>query len=156
VSTSSAIASWPLSVHQPAIIEPIEALHHSQLALDASGEDIREAAVVVRRDRVAQLVERVRCGGGALVIEDTYGERPIKPSSGELILYPSTSLHWVDPVTSGVRLAAVGAQLRARTGAPRDPVRSGDGASGRYMPNKVSRANRYAGQKTHESPTTVG
>jgi hypothetical protein len=53
VSTSSAIASWPLSVHQPAMIEPIEALHHSQLALDASGEDIREAAVVVRRDRVA-------------------------------------------------------------------------------------------------------
>jgi len=73
-------------------------------------------------------------------IEDTYGERPIKLSAGELILYPSTSFHWVDPVTSGVRLAAVGAQLRARTGAPRDPVRSGDGASGRYMPNKVSRA----------------
>jgi PKHD-type hydroxylase len=46
--------------------------------------------------------------GGALVIEDTYGERAVKLPAGELILYPSTTLHRVDPVTSGVRLAAVG------------------------------------------------
>ena len=46
--------------------------------------------------------------GGALVIEDTYGERAVKLPAGELILYPSTTLHRVDAVTSGVRLAAVG------------------------------------------------
>jgi PKHD-type hydroxylase len=46
--------------------------------------------------------------GGALVVEDSYGERAIKLPAGELILYPSTALHRVEPVTAGVRLAAVG------------------------------------------------
>jgi PKHD-type hydroxylase len=46
--------------------------------------------------------------GGALIVEDSYGERAIKLPAGELILYPSTTLHRVEPVTAGVRLAAVG------------------------------------------------
>jgi PKHD-type hydroxylase len=46
--------------------------------------------------------------GGALVVEDSYGERAIKLPAGELILYPSTTLHRVEPVTAGVRVAAVG------------------------------------------------
>lgn len=32
----------------------------------------------------------------------------VKLPAGELILYPSTTLHRVDPVTSGARLAVVG------------------------------------------------
>jgi PKHD-type hydroxylase len=46
--------------------------------------------------------------GGALVIDDAYGEREVKLPAGELFLYPSTTLHRVAPVTDGVRLAAVG------------------------------------------------
>jgi PKHD-type hydroxylase len=46
--------------------------------------------------------------GGELIVEDSYGERAIKLPAGELILYPSTTLHRVEPVTAGVRLAAVG------------------------------------------------
>lgn len=46
--------------------------------------------------------------GGALVIDDAYGEREVRLPAGELFLYPSTTLHRVVPVTSGVRLAAVG------------------------------------------------
>jgi PKHD-type hydroxylase len=46
--------------------------------------------------------------GGALVMDDAYGERAIKLPAGELILYPSTTLHRVEPVTDGVRLAGVG------------------------------------------------
>lgn len=46
--------------------------------------------------------------GGALVLSDTYAEREVKLPAGELILYPSTSLHKVTPVTSGERLAIVG------------------------------------------------
>jgi PKHD-type hydroxylase len=46
--------------------------------------------------------------GGALVIEDTLEAREIKLRAGDLILYPSTSLHRVAPVTSGERLAMVG------------------------------------------------
>jgi len=47
-------------------------------------------------------------GGGALIVEDTYGEREVKLPAGELFLYPSTTLHRVEPVSEGVRLAAVG------------------------------------------------
>lgn len=44
--------------------------------------------------------------GGELVIEDTYGEQAIKLAAGDAIVYPSDSMHRVNPVTSGVRLAS--------------------------------------------------
>lgn len=44
--------------------------------------------------------------GGELVIEDTYGQHRVKLPAGHLVLYPSSSLHCVTPVTSGVRLAS--------------------------------------------------
>jgi len=46
-------------------------------------------------------------GGGELVIESTYGTRAIKLAAGAMVVYPATTLHRVDPVTSGIRLAAV-------------------------------------------------
>jgi PKHD-type hydroxylase len=44
--------------------------------------------------------------GGELIISDTYGEHEIKLPAGDLIVYPSSSLHRVQPVTRGSRLAA--------------------------------------------------
>ena len=44
--------------------------------------------------------------GGELVVEDTYGAHAAKLPAGDLILYPATSLHRVNPVTRGVRLAS--------------------------------------------------
>lgn len=44
--------------------------------------------------------------GGELVIEDTFGEQRVKLSAGDMVLYPSTSLHRVTPVTKGRRLAS--------------------------------------------------
>lgn len=46
--------------------------------------------------------------GGELVIEDAEGENAIRLPAGSLYLYPSTTLHRVEPVRSGTRLAAVG------------------------------------------------
>lgn len=46
--------------------------------------------------------------GGELVIEQPHGEVPIKLKAGCAIIYPATTLHRVEPVTSGVRLCAVG------------------------------------------------
>lgn len=46
--------------------------------------------------------------GGALVIEDSLESRAVRLPAGSLILYPSTTLHRVDPVTAGERLAIVG------------------------------------------------
>jgi PKHD-type hydroxylase len=46
--------------------------------------------------------------GGELVMETTAGEQTFKPSAGQMIIYPSTTLHRVQPVTRGERWAAVG------------------------------------------------
>lgn len=46
--------------------------------------------------------------GGELVIEGNDGDTAIKLPAGCLILYPTTSLHRVAPVTEGERLAIVG------------------------------------------------
>jgi PKHD-type hydroxylase len=44
--------------------------------------------------------------GGELVVEDTYGVHTVKLPAGNLILYPSSSLHHVRPVTRGARVAS--------------------------------------------------
>lgn len=44
--------------------------------------------------------------GGELVVEDTFGERRVKFAAGDAVLYPGTSVHRVEPVTRGERLAA--------------------------------------------------
>jgi PKHD-type hydroxylase len=44
--------------------------------------------------------------GGELLIEDTYGTHSVKLPAGDMVLYPSSSLHKVTPVTRGVRLAS--------------------------------------------------
>jgi PKHD-type hydroxylase len=46
--------------------------------------------------------------GGALVIDTTAGEERFKLDAGTLVLYPATTLHRVEEVTRGMRLAAVG------------------------------------------------
>ena len=44
--------------------------------------------------------------GGELAVEDTYGQQRVKLAAGDLVLYPGTSVHRVEPVTRGVRLAS--------------------------------------------------
>lgn len=44
--------------------------------------------------------------GGELMVEDTYGTQSVKLPAGHLVLYPSTSLHHVRPVTRGARISS--------------------------------------------------
>jgi PKHD-type hydroxylase len=44
--------------------------------------------------------------GGELVIEDHFGVQQVKLPAGHAVLYPSSSLHHVKPVTRGVRVAS--------------------------------------------------
>ncbi len=59
--------------------------------------------------------------GGELVIEDGFEARAVKLPAGSVMLYPSTTLHRVAPVTRGERLAVVGwVQSRVREAAQRE------------------------------------
>lgn len=62
----------------------------------------------VRTDLSATLFlsEPAEYDGGELVIEDTFGSQSVKLAAGDLILYPASSVHRVEPVTRGCRLAA--------------------------------------------------
>ena len=44
--------------------------------------------------------------GGELIVSDTYGEHEVKLPAGDMIVYPSSSLHQVRPVTRGARVAS--------------------------------------------------
>jgi len=44
--------------------------------------------------------------GGELVIEDQFGEQRVKLPAGHMVLYPASSLHRVEPVTRGARVAS--------------------------------------------------
>jgi PKHD-type hydroxylase len=52
------------------------------------------------------LAEPEEYDGGELTVEDKYGTQEVKLPAGHLVLYPSTSLHHVKPVTRGTRVAS--------------------------------------------------
>jgi PKHD-type hydroxylase len=45
--------------------------------------------------------------GGELTVDDTFGAHQVKLPAGDLILYPASSLHRVEPITRGERSAAI-------------------------------------------------
>src|SRR5262247_2191017 len=52
------------------------------------------------------LAEPREYDGGELTVEDKYGTQEVKLPAGDLVLYPSTSLHHVKAVTRGARVAS--------------------------------------------------
>ena len=44
--------------------------------------------------------------GGVLTVEDNYGTQEVKLAAGDIVLYPSSSLHHVTPVTRGARVSS--------------------------------------------------
>jgi PKHD-type hydroxylase len=69
------------------------------------GSDFPEA---VRTDLSATLFlsDPQDYDGGELVIEDTYGTQQVKLPAGSMVLYPGTSLHRVNAVSRGTRIAS--------------------------------------------------
>lgn len=76
--------------------------------IDNAVRAIKGSPEQVRTDVSATLFfsEPESYDGGELVIQDTYGEHRVKLAAGDLVIYPATSLHKVEPVTRGERLAS--------------------------------------------------
>lgn len=77
--------------------------------VDASVMRIPDSTEVLRSDMSMTLFlsEPDEYEGGELVIQTEFGEQRVKPKAGDAVTYPSSSLHKVTPVTSGVRIAAI-------------------------------------------------
>lgn len=72
---------------------------HIDNAIRIDGEAPLRADVSV----TIMLSESDEYEGGNLVIEDTYGSQRIKLQAGDMVVYPSSSLHRVETVTKGNR-----------------------------------------------------
>jgi PKHD-type hydroxylase len=68
----------------------------------------REPAQPIRTDLSATLFLCApdEYDGGELVVEDSFGMHAAKLPAGDLLLYPGSSLHKVEPVTRGARIAS--------------------------------------------------
>ncbi|MDH4585057.1 Fe2+-dependent dioxygenase [Pseudomonas sp. BN415] len=76
--------------------------------IDNAVRAIKGSPEQVRTDVSATLFfsEPESYDGGDLVIQDTYGAHRVKLAAGDLVIYPASSLHKVEPVTRGERLAS--------------------------------------------------
>lgn len=68
----------------------------------------QRGAVRIRSDLSATLFlsEPDAYDGGELIVEEMYGPQSVKLPAGDLVLYPSKSLHQVTPVTRGRRVGS--------------------------------------------------
>ena len=68
-----------------------------------------EANITLRSDMSATifLSDPDEYEGGELLVEGQYGAQAVKLAAGDMVLYPSSSLHQVTPVTSGQRICAI-------------------------------------------------
>ena len=71
------------------------------MAVAATGEQLRSDVSCT-----LFLAEPDEYDGGELIVSDTYGEHEVKLPAGDLIVYPSSSLHKVQPVSRGARIAS--------------------------------------------------
>ncbi len=76
--------------------------------VDSALMQVPGSNVTVRSDLSATLflAEPDEYDGGELEIESPFGIQAAKLAAGDMILYPSSSLHRVTPVTRGARVAA--------------------------------------------------
>lgn len=76
--------------------------------IDGSLMQIPGTNLTLRTDLSATLflAEPDEYEGGELTIETQYGAQTVKLPAGDMVLYPSTSLHQVSPVTQGARVAS--------------------------------------------------
>jgi len=82
--------------------------HSFGIHVDNAVRQIRGTPHRVRTDLSATLFLSApeEYDGGELIVEDTYGQHSIKLPAGHMVLYPASSLHKVQAITRGARVAS--------------------------------------------------
>lgn len=94
--------------YMPPLFNRYEGGEHYGFHIDGSVRSIPGTNLNLRTDLSCTLFlcEPEEYDGGELVVSDTYGEHEVKLPAGDMILYPSSSLHKVEPVTRGARVCS--------------------------------------------------
>lgn len=100
-------AALPLKIYPP-MFNRYEGGGNFGIHVDNAIRYVPGTIVRVRTDISATLflAEPEEYEGGELVIEDNFGAQEVKLAAGDMVLYPSSSLHQVNPVNSGARIAS--------------------------------------------------
>ncbi|HXS41077.1 MAG TPA: Fe2+-dependent dioxygenase [Stellaceae bacterium] len=100
-------AALPLKVYPP-LFNRYQGSQSFGTHIDGAIREVPGFAQRVRTDISATLFLTAPedYDGGELLIEDTYGLHRSKLPAGDMVLYPASSLHRVQPVTRGARLAS--------------------------------------------------
>ena len=100
-------AALPLR-HMPPLFNRYEGGEHYGLHVDGAIRSVPGTTLQMRTDLSCTLflAGPDEYDGGELEIIDTYGTHSVRLPAGDLLLYPSSSLHRVHPVTRGVRMAS--------------------------------------------------
>ena len=110
-----ALASHPLFVsaalpmrYMPPLFNRYEGGEHYGFHIDGSVRSIPGSNLSLRTDLSCTLFlsEPAEYEGGELIVADTYGEHAVKLPAGDMILYPASSVHKVEPVTLGARISS--------------------------------------------------
>lgn len=100
-------SALPAKIYPPFFRKYIENQGHST-KIDTALKQVQGTSIRIRLDlsAIIFLSEPNEYEGAELVIEDNYGTHQIKLPAGHMILYPSSSLHYLKPVINGNRITA--------------------------------------------------
>ena len=92
----------------PPLFNRYSAGHSFGIHVDNAVRQIRGTNHRIRTDLSATLFlsSPDEYDGGELIVEDTYGPQSIKLPAGHMVLYPASSLHKVQSITRGARVAS--------------------------------------------------
>ena len=92
----------------PPLFNRYEGGEHYGLHVDGAVRAVPDGPPQLRTDLSCTLFlcEPEEYEGGELEVLDTYGSHEVKLPAGDLILYPSSSLHRVHPVTGGASICS--------------------------------------------------
>jgi PKHD-type hydroxylase len=100
-------AALPLRTVPP-LFNSYEGGEHYGAHVDGAIRGVAGSTQLLRTDLSATLFlcDPEDYEGGELVVIDTYGAHEVKLPAGDMILYPSSSVHKVEPVTRGARVCS--------------------------------------------------